>query len=144
MKLLKIGLISLAVSLFVIACSQTKPTDTTPSSNVAVAANANTVAVMPTAEATDELVAVRKIYSEQCVNCHKENGTGGVSTIDGKRIKAPDFTSDRMKRDDEKDWIEAIENGVEEDGMPAYKGKISDADIKNLVRLIRKDFQGKP
>jgi hypothetical protein len=27
--------------------------------------------------------------------------------------------------------------------MPAFKGKISDDDIKNLVKLIRKDFQGK-
>lgn len=143
MNFLKMSLILSAILLFVIACNQANTPNANLASNTAVVANANTTIASPSA-ATDELAGARKIYSEQCVNCHKENGTGGVSTIEGKRIKAPDFTSDRMKKDDEKDWIETIENGAEEDGMPAYKGKISDADIKQLVRLIRKDFQGKP
>ncbi len=143
MNLLKIGLILSAILLFVIACNQTNTTNSNLASNTAVAANANTTIAAPTA-VPDELASARKIYSEQCVKCHKEDGTGGYTTIDGKKIKAPNFTSDRFKNDDENDWIETIENGAKEDGMPAYKGKISDDDIKHLVRLIRKDFQGKP
>ena len=142
MNFLKINLILWAFLLFVIACSQTNTTNTNPANNTAVVANANASIPQPTAP-TDELAAARKIYSEQCVNCHKENGTGGVSTIDGKRIKAPDFTTDRQKKEPDAEYIEVIENGEKEDGMPAFKGKISDDDIKNLVRLIRKDFQGK-
>jgi mono/diheme cytochrome c family protein len=141
-NLLKISLISAAFLLFVIACSQTNMTNTNPANITAVVANTNTSIAQPTA-ATDELAAARKIYSEQCVNCHKEDGKGGVSTIDGKRIKAPDMTTDRQKKEPDAEYIEVIENGEKEDGMPAFKGKISDDDIKQLVKLIRKDFQGK-
>jgi len=92
--------------------------------------------------ATDDLAAAGKIYSEKCVSCHRENGAGGEKTLDdGRRIKAPNFSSERMRKDDDADWIEAIENGVKEDGMPAYKGKISDEEIKNLVKYIRREFQ---
>ncbi len=48
-----------------------------------------------------------------------------------------------MRNDKDADWIETIENGAKEDGMPAFKGKISDEDITNLVKLIHHDFQGK-
>jgi mono/diheme cytochrome c family protein len=139
---LKIGLILTVVLLFIIACSQTNPTNTNLAGNTAVVVNANASIAQPTATA-DELAAARKIYSEQCVNCHKEDGTGGVSTIDGKRIKAPDLTTDRQKKEPDAEYIEVIEHGETKDGMPAFKGKISDEDIKQLVKLIRKDFQGK-
>ncbi len=143
MKFLKIGLVLSAILLFIIACNQTQTTNTNLASNTAVVTNSNNSTVMPTA-ATDELAAARKIYSEQCTNCHKEDGKGGISTIDGKRIKAPDFTTDKQKKEPDAEYVEKIENGEKEDGMPAFKGKISDDDIKNLVKLIRKDFQGKP
>ncbi len=143
MKFLKIGLVLSAILLFIIACNQTQTTNTNLASNTAVVTNSNNSTVMPTAE-TDELAAARKIYSEQCTNCHKEDGKGGISTIDGKRIKAPDFTTDKQKKEPDAEYVEKIENGEKEDGMPAFKGKISDDDIKNLVKLIRKDFQGKP
>jgi mono/diheme cytochrome c family protein len=143
MNFLKIGLILSAILLFIIACNQPQTGNTNLANNTAVVVNTNSNIQQPPT-ATDELASARKLYSEQCINCHKENGSGGVSVIEGKKIKAPDFTSERMKNDDENDWIEVIKNGAVEDGMPAYKGKISDDDIKHLVRLIRKDFQGKP
>lgn len=144
MHLLKIGLISVAALLFVIGCGQTNTINTTnPTNNTAVVVNADVADAQPPV-ATDELASARKIYSEQCVKCHKEDGTGGFSTIDGKRIKAPNLTTERQKNEPDAEYIEMIENGEAEDGMPAYKGKIGDDDIKKLVRLIRKDFQGKP
>lgn len=142
MNLLKIGFVLSAVLLFVIACSQTTTTNTNLASNTAVTANTNTAVAPPTA-ASDELASARKIYSETCVKCHKEGGTGGVTNIDGKRVKTPNFTTDRMKNEPDSEFIEVIENGEKEDGMPAFKGKISDDEIKNLVKLIRRDFQGK-
>ncbi len=97
-----------------------------------------------TPETIDDLASARKIYSEKCANCHKENGSGGLTVLnDGTKIKAPNFTSERLKKDADDDWIEAIEHGAKEDGMPAFKGKITDDDIKNLVKYIRREFQGK-
>ncbi|HXH69338.1 MAG TPA: cytochrome c [Pyrinomonadaceae bacterium] len=139
---MKIGLVLSAILLFIIACNQTQTTNTNLASNTAVAANLNNSIQAPTT-ATDELAAARKIYSEQCVKCHKEGGTGGISTIDGKKIKAPNLTTDRQKNEPDAEYVEVIENGEKKDGMPAFKGKISDDDIKNLVKLIRRDFQGK-
>lgn len=143
MQFLKIGLILTAILLFITACNQTETTNTNLASNTVVATNSNNSAATPTTTTADELAAARKIYSEQCVRCHKEDGTGGVSIIDGKRIKAPNLTADKQKNEPDAEYIEVIENGEKEDGMPAFKGKISDDEIKNLVKLIRRDFQGK-
>jgi mono/diheme cytochrome c family protein len=141
-KFLKIALVLSANLLFIIACNQTQTINTNITGNTAAVTNSN-ISIATPAPAEDELASARKIYSEQCVKCHKEDGTGGVSIINGKRIKAQNFTSDRQKKEPDSEYIEVIENGEEEDGMPAFKGKISDDDIKNLVKLIRKDFQGK-
>jgi mono/diheme cytochrome c family protein len=141
-KFLKIALVLSANLLFIIACNQTQTINTNITGNTAAVTNSN-ISIATPAPAEDELASARKIYSEQCVKCHKEDGTGGVSIINGKRIKAQNFTSDRQKKEPDSEYIEVIENGEEGDGMPAFKGKISDDDIKNLVKLIRKDFQGK-
>ena len=160
MKTLKIGLISLIVALFVFACSQTRTNNPgnsvnlTNAANVANTANAANAAntgspavaaetKSPSSPMPDELAAARVNYSENCVKCHKEGGVGGTSEIDGKKIKAPNFTSARMIKDDGADWIESIQNGIPEEGMPAYQDKFSEQEIKDLVKLIRKDFQKK-
>lgn len=141
MKILKIGLILLTAALFVFACNQTRTTNinTNNANNAAVVANTN-----PQPSATvDELAAARKTYSEICIKCHKEGGLGGITEIDGKKIKAPNFTSERMIKDDDADWIKSIKNGIPDEGMPAFKEKLTEQEIKDLVKLIRKDFQKK-
>lgn len=141
MKSIKLGLIFSASMLFVIACSQSATVGTNAPANVTVT-NATAAQAEITPAATDDLASAAKIYSEKCVGCHRENGAGGEKVFeDGTKIKAPNFASARMRKDDDNDWIEAIENGVKEDGMPAYKGKISDEEIKNLVKYIRREFQ---
>ncbi len=143
MKFFKIGIILSAVLIFIIACNQANTSNTNVANSTATIVNATNAAnAQPSSTTMDELASARKIYSEQCVKCHKEDGTGGVSIIDGKKIKAPNLTSERMKKDKEEDWIDTITNGAKEDGMPAFKDKLSDDEIKSLVRLIRKDFQG--
>ncbi len=146
MKFIKIGSILLTAALFAIACSQTSTTNSADPSN-ADGANKPIVAVntIPQPSAMlDELAAARKNYTENCVKCHKEGGVGGTSEVDGKKIKAPNFTSARMMKDnDDASWIESIQEGIPDEGMPAYKDKLSEQEIKDLVKLIRKDFQKK-
>ena len=144
MKFLKIGLVTATLAIFIFACSNDKTTTTI---NSTVTTNSTNTAAnkpnTPPATPTDELASVRKIYSEECGKCHKENGTGGESVVDGKKLKAPDFTSEKLKAEfDEADLIDVITNG-EGNKMPAFGKKLSESDIKNLVKLIRKDFQGK-
>lgn len=134
MKILKISLILTTFAVFVFACAADKANDAA-ANNTAIVVNNNSAAP------TDELAAAQKTFSEKCVGCHKADGTGGVKAIDGREIKVPNFTSERMKKDKDEDWIDAIENGVKDEGMPAFKGKLSDAEIKNLVRYIHRDIQ---
>lgn len=147
MKFLKSGLILLTIAFFAFACNQTNTTNTGVNSNAAnnppVVAVANSNQQQTTAATVDELASARKTYSEVCIKCHKEGGIGGVTEFDGKKIKAPNFTSERMIKDDDADWIDAIENGIKDEGMPAFKDRLNEQEIKNLVRMIRKDFQKK-
>jgi mono/diheme cytochrome c family protein len=144
MKIFKLSLCLAALGLFIFACAGNQPAGTNANTRTAAdtnaPANAPTNAATPTA-ATDELASAKKVYSDKCVRCHKEDGTGGETNIDGTKIKAPNFTSDKLKKEPDAEFIEAIEKGFPDDGMPAFKGKISDDEIKNLVKLIRRDFQ---
>lgn len=143
MKFLKIGLVLSAIALFIFACSDNKTSNTaTTNVNKPAANSTNTAATntQPTA-ATDELASAKKIYSEKCARCHKEDGTGGEVNIEGTKIKAANLAGDRLKKDPDSEIIEAISNGIPDENMPAFKGKISDDEIKNLVKLIRRDFQ---
>ena len=142
MRIIKLALVFAALTLFIIACSQppTTGTNTKPAANTVSNAAAPQAEITPAT--TDDLASARKIYSEQCVKCHKEDGLGGAQTLDdGTRIKAPNFTSARMRKDKDADWIETINNGAKEEGMPAYKGKLSDDEIKDLVKYIHREFQ---
>ncbi len=145
MKFLKLALIFAAFALFIIACTQNKIANMNVAENTAV--NVNSTANMPQATTDapgDELASARKIYSEKCIKCHKEDGAGGVTVFDdGTRIKAPNLTTERQKTKPDSDYIETIEKGAKDDGMPAFKGKITDDEIKNLVKYIRRDFQSK-
>jgi mono/diheme cytochrome c family protein len=142
MELIKIGFVLLSGVLFFAACAQT-------GSNTAIVSNNNTnnnsaapvQAVTATPSPADELAAAREIYSKSCVGCHKENGEGGISEFEGKKIKAPNFKNPRIAKEPDAEYIEKIEKG--DDGMPGFKDKLSEAEIKSLVLLIRREFQGK-
>jgi len=141
MKILKLCLVLSAIGLFIFACSGNKPTNTSTANVNKPAANSNTPTNTQPTAAVDELASAKKIFSEKCVRCHKEDGTGGETDIEGTKIKAPNFTSDRMKKETDQDFTETIENGERDEGMPSFKGKLTDEEIKNLVKLIRRDFQ---
>lgn len=129
-------LIFIFSALFLIACNRAEnPTATINGSSSA----ANTTA--QTAQVDEKLIAARKIYDESCIKCHKADGTGGAVDIEGKKYKAPNFTSERQKKESDAEYLDIIENGETGEGMPAFKGKISDENIKNLVKYIRNEFQ---
>lgn len=143
MKIFKSVLFLSSIALFVFACSQnTANSNINANSNVAVVNSIVNSNPANTAQSVDELAGAKMIYSQKCIKCHKEDGSGGVTDIEGTKIKAPDFHSDRLMNDKDADWIETINNGAKEDGMPAFKGKISDAEITNLVKYIHRDLQG--
>ena len=140
MKTFKISLLLLLPILFILACSQTQTTNPNSNTTVVVSNTMGNVITNPSAT-PDELASARKIYSEVCVRCHKENGEGGVIETDIGKLKVPNLKTEGKMKDPDSEFIEQIEEGG--DGMPAFKNKLSEQEIKDLVRFIRKDIQGK-
>lgn len=138
MKIIKISLILSAIALFIFACAENKiivNTNTTADTPANVPVN-----VQPTA-AMDEIASAQKIYMDNCAKCHKEDGSGGKVTIDGETLNAEDLTSAHAKKEADAEFIEHIKEGIPDEGMPAFKDRLSDEQIKSVVKYIRKDLQ---
>ena len=141
MKGLKIFAISLMLPVLLAACSKID-------SNVEVAnANgANTAATAPTAQpaSTEETLNPQKLYSKNCAACHRETGVGGKIEFEGKIINPEIFTNEKAKRLSDEKIAKTIREGVEDDGMPAFKDKLNDDQIKAIISYIRSDLQKMP
>jgi cytochrome c6 len=72
-------------------------------------------------------------YSSKCQMCHGADGTG--STPAGKAMKAPSFLSPDVVKESNADLITVTKNGKGK--MPAYSGKLTDAEIRDVVAHIR-------
>lgn len=127
---------------FAIACSGDQP------ANVAVNVNRSNVsqpAASPLPSATiDELASGRKVYSVSCQNCHRENGKGGPTEIEGKKIEPDDLTSAKIKGFSDEKILGYIKNGVEEEGMPAFEGRLSEGEMRDVLKFVRVELQGMP
>lgn len=134
MKFIKLSALFSAAVLLISACGDNANVTPNEATSTASKTPANGAAV-------NELAGAREIYSKRCINCHRENGEGGEKEFDGVRVKIPNFKDPRVIAEADDEYIEQIERGGH--GMPAFKGKITDDEIRNLVRLIRRDFQGK-
>ena len=134
MKSITLTLLLGAVSLMAAAC--TAP-GTVTTNNQPVPAGSPPARVNAT---PDELAVARGIFQKDCAACHGSDGTGGTKTVDGQTLKVPTLLEGHALKHSDDEFIQQISNGG--DGMPAFKDKISAEDMKNLVRLIRKDFQG--
>ena len=93
--------------------------------------------------ATSSLANSREheMFAKNCVVCHQANGEGGtVKLEDGTKLKVPSLKADRTIRHSDKDYHSQIYRGGE--GMPAFKEKLSEDEINNLIRFIRTEIQG--
>jgi mono/diheme cytochrome c family protein len=136
MKIIKLILMVVTISTFIIACAKSS-NENKPAETV----NANVPANVQPAATVDEMAATRTIYKEKCAKCHKEDGTGGEVEIDGEKLKAANFTSEKMKKMDDEKYLKATTKGVKDEGMPAFENILSESEIKNVVKFIRSNFQ---
>ncbi len=134
MKLVTLTLLIVAAMLLGGAC--------TTSDTVTMNQTQPTVAASPATKANvtpDEFATARATFQKNCAGCHKEDGTGGEKTVDGKKLKVPSFHEGHALTHKDEDFIKQITNGG--DGMPAFKDKLSPQEINDLVRFIRKVIQ---
>ena len=74
------------------------------------------------------------LYKTKCAVCHAPDGSG--NSVMGEKLGAKDLRSDEVQKKSDAELNDLITNGVGKT-MPAYKGKLTDDQIKGLVAYIR-------
>ncbi|MCA1594131.1 MAG: cytochrome c [Acidobacteria bacterium] len=141
MRIFKLLLIIAALTLFALACNNA-------ATNTNQTANVNTRPAVPTPAAdstpsapTDEVAIGRATYAQFCIRCHKPDGTGGLfEEENGKKLKVPSLREGHALKHTDKELSNQIIKGGE--GMPAFKGRLDQPKIDELIRFIHKEFQG--
>jgi mono/diheme cytochrome c family protein len=125
-------LVLIPVALLLLTGCQADKTANTPNAN----SNAST------AKSTrDEFAATRALYEKNCKLCHLANGEGGpVKLDDGTKLKVPSLREGHALKHPDSDFVKQITKGG--DGMPAFGEKLKPAEINDMVRFIRHEFQG--
>jgi len=73
------------------------------------------------------------LFKQKCAVCHGADATGNVPM--GKMLKVPDLHSADVQKQTDAQLTDAITNGKGK--MTAYKGKLTDDQIKQLVAYTR-------
>jgi mono/diheme cytochrome c family protein len=73
------------------------------------------------------------LFKTKCAACHGADGSG--DTAMGKTLKIRDLRSADVQKQTDAELTEITTNGKGK--MPAYKGKLTDDQIKQLVAAIR-------
>ena len=81
------------------------------------------------AAASDDAAA---LYKSKCQVCH---GADGKGTAAGQKMGAKDFQSADVAKQSDADLIKVTKEGKGK--MPKYEGKLTDDQIKGLIKYIR-------
>ena len=129
MRVLKSALIISMLALLSCACSKQPGPDTNAKAS-------------PGANATPDPFAVaRGTFAKNCQTCHGADGKGGpVKLDDGTKLRVPSLREGHALRHPDSDYVKQIREGG--DGMPAFKEKLNQQQIDELIRFIRHEFQG--
>ena len=85
---------------------------------------------------TQERASVTQLYTQNCANCHGQNGEGGGAGTQSL------LTKEKFDQKYDKPFFDAIKNGVPEAAMQAFGASLTDEQIWGLVVRIR-EFQGR-
>jgi mono/diheme cytochrome c family protein len=141
MRLFKICFAAFAVLPFAAACGGGDQTARNGNAGAAATAPSPQAATPAPTATPDELAAAAADYSQFCIKCHKADGTGGsVELDDGKKIKVESLREHGLKDSDAHLAKQIREGG---DDMPAFKGRLDEQRIDNLVRYVRREFHGR-
>ena len=135
MKSIRLTLLCALAALLTFACTEATPQTNSTTTPTAMASPAAAATATP-----DEFAAARANYKKNCESCHGEKAEGGIVKVDNKKLKVPSLKTAHAIHHPDADLVKKINTGG--DGMPAFKDKLKPEEIQELVRLIRKEFQG--
>ncbi len=70
-------------------------------------------------------------YKAKCASCHGPNGDGAMA----KKLGSKDLNSDDVQKQSDADLIKTVTDGKGK--MPSYKGKLTDDQIKDVVKFVK-------
>ena len=73
------------------------------------------------------------LYKTKCVSCHGADGKG--DTAIGKKLGTRDFQAPEVTKESDDELFDITKKGKNK--MPGYDGKLTDDQIKALVKYIR-------
>jgi mono/diheme cytochrome c family protein len=135
----KYSLMLFAMAFFLLSCATDKTVNSTQNAAAPPPAAASTQTGTPA-----ETASGAQLYSTNCAACHRDNGTGGKVVVDGKQLDPDDLTTKKMKSFTDEKLVNYVRDGVEDEGMPAFKEKLSDQEIKEVVKYVREELQKMP
>ena len=91
----------------------------------------------------DELASGKTVFEANCAACHKMDGKGGKVAVEDKNLDVEDLTSNKIKSFSDEKIIGYILKGVPDEGMPAFKDKLSEGEMRDVVLYVRKEFHGR-
>ena len=139
MTAVKLFCLSVALMLFSAGCSST-------ATNVNVSTAGKTDGTAPVAASTphppgaiveSNEASGKELYATNCMICHKEDGKGGKVTIKGKTIKPENLTEEKFVKASEEKLVGYVTDGVPDEGMPAFKDKLTSEEIRSVVSHVR-------
>lgn len=86
---------------------------------------------------------IRQYWTDVCARCHGINGNGRDASGRPLPDAGFDFTDSRKanRRKNEK-WVRIIQDGHEK--MPAFKGRLPEAETRRMVTEILRPFAARP
>ena len=135
MNSVKSAAIILFIACFGASCANSDAPRSNPTQPSATPATAVATAT------PDPLVDAYADFEKNCKVCHGEKGDGGTVVVEGKKLKVPSLREGHVLKHTDERLVKQITEGDEE--MPAFKEKLSPSEINDLVKFIRKEFQGK-
>lgn len=78
------------------------------------------------------------LYKTKCASCH---GADGTASAIGKKMGAKDFSDPDVAKNTDAAWTEVTKKGKNK--MPSYDGKLTDDQIKDLIKFCRGLAKGK-
>ena len=137
MNYCKLCIVFAAALIFATACDQASKTPNAGGNSTATTTKPADPTPAPPVPPANEIADGKKIYATNCMICHQDSGKGGKVTIEGKTIEPDDLTTAKMKAKTDEKLTGYIVDGATDNGMPAFKGKLTDDQIKAVVKHLR-------
>jgi copper transport protein len=81
----------------------------------------------------------QQVFTENCAVCHGEAGRGNGPAAAGLTLKPPDYGNGHLDIHTDGDIFYWIQNGISQGSpMPAFKDKLTDDQIWNVVNYVRR------